>query len=129
MIVEQASVLTPPRFYTDYVSERDTRRHRKSSEAKGENWGALELFKTLDVFQKYGDTIVPVEYGTAFDSHGTGVTTLGAFYAHVSRVVERLRASMVPVLDASPTCRNIPCSTKYPSSKTPSRCPRTPWVD
>ena len=79
VIVEQASALTPPRFYTDYVSKETPVVIENLLGAKGENWGALELFKTLDIFQKYGDTIVPVEYGTAFDSHGTGVTTLGAF--------------------------------------------------
>jgi lysine-specific demethylase 8 len=79
VLVEQASALAPPRFYTDYVSQQTPVVIENLLGAKGENWGALELFKTLDIFQKYGDTIVPVEYGTAFDSHGTGVTTLAAF--------------------------------------------------
>ena len=77
MAVEDASSMTPARFYTDYVSKK------RPVIIKGlleqEEWEALEAFASLDVFEKHASKLVPVEYGTAFDSHGTGVSTLGAF--------------------------------------------------
>jgi lysine-specific demethylase 8 len=77
--VEDARALTTTRFYSDYVATETPVVIRGHLGANGENWAALDAFKNLDVFEKYADTIVPVEYGTAFDSHGVGVTTLGSF--------------------------------------------------
>lgn len=79
ILFEDARSLTPPRFYADFVASETPVVIRGHLSEDGENWAALDVFKNLDVFEKYADTIVPVEYGTAFDSHGVGVTTLGAF--------------------------------------------------
>ena len=76
---EDARSLTAPRFYADFVASETPVVIRGHLDEDGENWAALDVFKNLDAFEKYADTIVPVEYGTAFDSHGVGVTTLGSF--------------------------------------------------
>ena len=77
MAVEDASSMTPARFYTDYVSKERPVIIKGLLEQEG--WKALEAFASLDVFEKHASKLVPMEYGTAFDSHGTGVSTLGAF--------------------------------------------------
>ena len=77
--VEQASELSTTRFYSDYIAKERPCVIKGHIGADGEDWKLMDDFKTLDLFDKYAETIVPVEYGTAFESHGTGVTTLGAF--------------------------------------------------
>ena len=77
MAVEDANSMTPARFYTDYVSKERPVIIKGLLEQEG--WEALEAFASLDVFETHASKLVPIEYGTAFDSHGTGVSTLGAF--------------------------------------------------
>jgi lysine-specific demethylase 8 len=74
---ERAADLEPPAFYSKYVATETP--VVITGHLEREEWGALEIFKTLDVLHAYGDTIVPVEFGTAFESHGTGVTSLAEF--------------------------------------------------
>ena len=76
---EKASELSVARFYTEYVAKERPVVIKDHLGPEGENWGLFAVFSTLDIFKEYGNTIVPVEYGTAFESHGTGVMTLESF--------------------------------------------------
>ena len=98
MMVERAADLEPTRFYEAYVATETP--VVITGHLEREEWQALELFKTLDILNKYGDTIVPVEYGTAFESHGVGVTSL-------SRFAQSFLAPSNDAHDGAPSSTNV----------------------
>lgn len=67
------------RFYVDFVVSEISVVIRGYFDEDGENWVVLDVFKNFDVFEKYVDIIVFVEYGMVFDSYGVGIITFGSF--------------------------------------------------